>query len=265
MLRHWRRARGLSQLELGLSAGVSARHLSFVETGRSRPGRQLLIRLASHLEIPPGEQNAILEAAGHARLYRERDWEDPELDQIREVFEFLLESHLPNSALVIDAGWNIRMANASHAAMLRWFLGAGSVDSRWSNLVRLTLHPQGLRPYIVNLAEVAAALLGRLERELREVPGDQRLRTLLAEARSYGTFSAPGAPAPANPLLIPIVFEKDGTRFRLISVLSTVLSAVDLTVRGLRLESFFPADPTSRETLAALTAGEEGLAPARGE
>ena len=252
MLRYWRQARGLSQLELGLSAGVSARHLSFIENGRSKPGRDLLIRVAEQLQIPPGEQNALLEAAGHARLHRAREWEDPELDQVREVFAFLLERHLPNSAIVVDAAWNIRMANATHNAMLRWFLGPGSVDRRWSNLVHLTLHPDGLRPFITNLGAVAGALLSRLGREVEEAPGDARLRTLLDEARAYGPFPGPGGAARPNPLLIPISFEKDGTRIRLISVLSSIGAAVDLTVQGLRLESFFPADEISREAISAL-------------
>ena len=187
LVRFWRQARGLSQMALALDVGVSARHMSFVETGRSRPSRTLLVRIAERLEIPGREENALLEASGHARRYRETRLSDPDMGQVTRVLHFLLDRHEPNSAIVLDRHWDIVMSNRAHRVSRDFFLANPDVpDSVRHNLLRLTFHPDALRRQIVNFHVVGPTLLARVERELAEAPGDHRLGELIAEVRSYG-------------------------------------------------------------------------------
>ena len=252
MIRHWRRARGLSQMALALDTHVSPRHLSFVETGRSRPSRALLVRLADRLAIPGREQNAILERAGYARRFRERAWDDPDLDHVRSVLRFLLERHEPHSALVFDAHWNIVMSNRAHRRALAFFLEDAPPEVE-ANLLRLTAHPRGLRPWIVNRDVVVPGLLRSAERALSEAPSDHRLADLLAEVKGYpGLPRAGGGDQTTHPLLLPLHLRKGALEVRLFSVVSTIGTATDVTLQSLRLESFFPADSASEAALATL-------------
>lgn len=255
MLRYWRRARGLSQQALGFEASVSARHLSFIETGKARPGRSLLVRLAGALEIPAREENALLEAAGHARRHSALALTDPRMDHMRATLSFLLDRALPNSAVVMDSAWNVQMANRAHHQVLEWFLGPSARDPRWGNLPRLALHPEGLRPYIVNLGEVADTLVRRIEREVHDRPGDVDLRSLLSELRGLSLPRPPRSGQPHGGLMLPMHFRKGSVEFRLFSVISTLGTPLDVTLQELRLESFFPADQASVEALGALEAG----------
>lgn len=253
LIRFWRQARGLSQMALALDVGVSARHMSFVETGRSRPSRTLLVRIAERLEIPGREENALLEASGHARRYRETRLSDPDMGQVTRVLHFLLDRHEPNSAIVVDRHWDIVMSNRAHRVSRDFFLANPDVpESVRHNLLRLTFHPDALRRQIVNFHVVGPTLLARVERELAEAPGDHQLRELVAEVRSYGPVPSvvPNDDVPAG-VLLPVELRKGSVSVRLFSVISTIGAPIDVTLQELRMESFFPADEASEATLAS--------------
>lgn len=257
-IRHWRHARGLSQMELALEIGVSSRHMSFVETGRSRPGRQVVEGVAEALGLPLREENALLEAAGYARRYPETDLDAPELEEVREVFRFLLDRHEPNSALVFDGAWDIVMSNRVHDRLVARLLGAGEdavPGEVTSNLLRLTFHPDGLRPFIANWSMVGPVLMARVEAEARDAPSHRRLARTLEEVRSYG----PVPPLPPNEELdrlpfLPVHLRAPGLNVRLMSIISTLGTARDVTLQELRMESFFPADEASERALRAALA-----------
>lgn len=260
LIRYWRSARGLSQMTLALDVGVSARHMSFVETGRSNPGRDLVIRLADRLDIPAREENALLEAAGYARRHRRSRLDAPDLERVREVLAFLLERHEPNSALVFDGGWDIVMSNDAHRRAVDYLVGDQELPEEVrGNLLRLTFHPRALRRRIVNWQVVGPVLLDRVERELADAPTDERLRRLLDEVRSYGPIpsSLPADAAPAG-VLLPIHLRKDDVDLRLFSVLSTIGTAIDVTLQELRIETFFPADERSAAAWARVMGSAGG-------
>ncbi|MEM7415671.1 MAG: helix-turn-helix transcriptional regulator [Gemmatimonadota bacterium] len=256
MIRHWRIARGLSQMALALDVGVSARHMSFVETGRSRPSRDLVIRLAQALQIPSREENALLERSGYARRHAETDLGAPEMTQVRKTLRFLLDRHEPNSALVFDRHWNIVMSNRAHRSTLAFLTDGRSLpEDIEQNLIRLTFHPEGLRPFIANWGVVGPALLMRLSRESAAAPSDEGLADLIEEVARYAPMPAARSPELGNAPLLPIHFRKDGVELRLFSVLSTIGSAIDVGLQELMIETFFPADATSEAFVAQLWEG----------
>ena len=179
LLRDWRQRRRLSQLDLALEAGVSARHLSFVETGRSRPSAEMVLHLAEQLDVPLRDRNALLLAAGFAPAYAERPLDAPEMAPVREAIQLVLDGHDPYPAVVVDRRWDVVASNRGLAALMTgvatWLLEPPV------NVMRLSLHPEGAAPRIVNLGEVRAHLLERLGRQV-SVTGDEALRTLLDEA-----------------------------------------------------------------------------------
>lgn len=249
LLRDWRRRRRLSQLDVALEAAVSARHLSFVETGRSKPSRELVLHLAEHLGVPLRERNGLLLAAGYAPLYAESALEAAELAPVREALDTILSGHEPFPAIVVDRRWNLVSANRPALAILADGV-APELLAPPANVLRASLHPEGLAPRIANLAEYAAHVLDRLRRELA-VSGDPELRSLLEELRGYpGVEGGPAAHDPAGELFVPLVLRRsDGTSLRFFSTVATFGTALDITVAELSIESFFPADA---ETAAAL-------------
>lgn len=252
LLRGWRQRRRLSQLSLAVDAEVSQRHLSFVESGRSLPSREMLLRLAEHLSVPVRERNAMLVAAGFAPLYRERPLDAPELAAARGAVERILQGHLPHPALAVDRHWNLLSANRAVHALLAGVGGApppGPV-----NVLRLTLHPDGLAGRILNLAEWREHLLVRLAHEV-ERSADPVLATLLDELKNY--------PAPLRPALAPVADGGIAVPFRLagpegpLSFISTTTvfgTAVDVTLSELAIEAFFPADAETAAAMARLAA-----------
>lgn len=242
LLRQWRVARRRSQLDLALDAGVSSRHLSYVETGRSHPSREMLLRLADALDVPLRERNALLAAAGFAPSYFETGLTTPEMAQVRGAIELTLQHQEPYPAFVLDRHWKIRMANLAAARSLQFFLGAAATES---NMIRLVLHPALLRPVIANWEETAGDLVRRLHDQVASSPADERAKSLLAEVLAY-----PGVPtpwrtreigAPTTPLLTT-VFRKDGVELRLFSTFTTFGTPHDLALEELRIECTFPAD-----------------------
>jgi transcriptional regulator with XRE-family HTH domain len=166
LLRHWRRLRGQSQLTLATEADVSTRHLSFLETGRSTPRREMVLRLAIALDVPLRERNALLAAAGFASVYQESDLDAPEMSMLRRMLDFLLEQHSPFPAVLLDRHWTLRGMNDATFRVLGRFAGsAGPWADQPMNILRITLHPDGLQPWLVNFAEVATELLTGLHRK----------------------------------------------------------------------------------------------------
>lgn len=247
-LRGWRQRRRLSQLGLSAEAGVSQRHLSFLETGRARPSREMVVHLATVLDVPLRERNSLLASAGYAPLYSERGLDEPSMTQVRHVLEFLLRSHEPYPAIVVDRSWDVVMANEAAARLTTALVDPALVPvGDRVNMVRLALHPEGLRRVTVNWQEVATTVMDRLRREAAERPTDAVLQTMLAEAESYpGVAELPRKlTVSGDDLLVPIHYRTDTFEARLFGTIATLGAAYDVTVEELRLETFFPADEAS--------------------
>ncbi|OON63918.1 hypothetical protein B0920_11405 [Massilia sp. KIM] len=252
-LRYWRGKRGVSQLRLSLDSGISQRHLSFLETGRAQPGRDLIIKLGLALDIPLRQRNAMLLAAGFAPAYRERSLSDPEMEAVKQALDFMLRQAAPYPAFVVDRLWNLVMANEPALRMLRFFLDLPShapIPRDGSiNVIRSTLAPDGLRRYLDNWQEVGADLLQWVQREAMGDGPNSEAAQLLDEL-----MALPGlAEAAAQPNLermalpfLPLILRKDGVVLNLFSTITTLGTPHDVTVHELRLESFFPADEASR-------------------
>ncbi len=250
LLREWRQRRRVSQLELALDAGVSARHLSFLETGRSRPSRQMVLHLAEQLEVPLRERNRLLLAAGYAPAYPQHAFDAPELGPVRAALQRVLDAHQPFPAVVVDRGWNLVAANASSELFTRHVDPALLAPP--ANVLRASLHPDGLAPRIANLAEWRAHLLERLRRQI-DVTGDEALAGLLAELAAYPAPDAtPAGRDPSLDLAVPLRFRADDGELAFLSTVATFGTAVDVTLAELSIEAFLPADEA---TAAALGVG----------
>lgn len=250
LLRDWRRRRRLSQLDLGIQAGVSARHLSFVETGRATPSRELLLHLAECLRVPLRERNALLLAAGYAPHYRQTPLEAEQMAPVRAALNLLLAGHDPFPAVVVDRRWDLVSANRSALAMFAEGV-APALLAPPLNTLRLSLHPQGLARRIANLGQYSAHLLMRLHRQA-VLSADPDLAALHEELRAYpGVCEEPPAAAdPAALLFVPLVLRAPGGReLTLFSTLATFGTALDITLAELVIESFHPADEATRAAL----------------
>jgi transcriptional regulator with XRE-family HTH domain len=251
LLREWRAARGVSQLELAMRAGFSARHVSFIETGRTKPSREALLAIAESLEVPLRERNRLLEAAGFAHVYRQTPLDAAEMAHVRSVLQFILDRHEPFGAVLLDRYSNLMMANAAASRMLGALIDP-SLLAPSPNLLRMVCHPLGLRSAIVNWDEVARHLVGRAERELN-YPGDDPVAAdLLAELRGYvgAVRHPPSAHGPAD-LLLPVHIRKGELDVRLFSTIMTLGTPQDVTLQELRVETFFPADEAAAASLDA--------------
>ena len=250
LLREWRRRRRLSQLELALEAGVSARHLSFIETGRSRPSAEMVLHLSERLDVPLRDRNALLLAAGHAPAYAQHDLDAPELGPVRDALDRVLEGHAPNPALVVDRHWGLVAANDAVGVLI-----AGAAPHLLEppvNVLRLSLHPEGVAPRIANLPEWRAHLLDRLGREA-VASGDPALAALHEELAAYPSAGPPVVPdLEASAIAVPLRLRHAGTQLAFISTVTTFGTAVDVTVSELSIESFFPADAATAAALGAL-------------
>jgi transcriptional regulator with XRE-family HTH domain len=256
LLREWRQRRRLSQLELALDAGVSTRHLSFVETGRSRPSRRLLLLLAERLDVPLRERNRLLLAAGYAPVYDQRDLDDPEMSPVRRALQQVLDGHEPYPALVVDGAWEMVAANRPVA-----LLTAGVAPDLLAppvNVLRVSLHPHGLAPRIANLAEWRGHLVDRLDRQIA-LTGNPALLSLREELEDYPAPAAPELVGDGHEIAVPLRVRSEAGELSFISTVSTFGTAVEVTASELSIESFFPAD---EHTAAVLRAAAESL-PAR--
>jgi transcriptional regulator with XRE-family HTH domain len=251
LIRIWRNARGLSQLALAADATVSLRHLSFIETGRSRPSRAMVLKLAEVLDVPLRERNNLLLAAGFAPVYQESALDEPALAAIRHALDAILAQQEPFPALVLDRAWNIRQANGA-ASRFFAFLQAGHATAAPDppNVLRRMFHPDGIRRYVSNWPDVCAALVRRVRREAIGGVTDERAQAILQEVLAYpgvpASLRSPNATQPTTPV-IPIQYVRDGRRFDYFSTVTTLGTAQDITLQELRIECFFPANDTTRD------------------
>ncbi|MEV7684378.1 helix-turn-helix transcriptional regulator [Streptomyces bungoensis] len=252
MLRAWRERRRVSQLELALRADSSARHISFIETGRSRPSEEMVLRLAEHLDVPVRERNALLLAAGYAPHYPETPLDDPALDALREGMERLIQGYEPCPALVVDAGYTVVAANRGVAMLLEGV--PEELMTPAPNAMRLTLHPEGLAPRIRNLREWRGHLLAQMERQLALYRSD-RLRALYEEVAAYPVPGEEPDGEPAAPVpyfALPLRIEHEGRILSFVSSISTFNTPMDVTVAELAIETFLPADPATVKYLRTM-------------
>jgi transcriptional regulator with XRE-family HTH domain len=253
-LRDWRQRRRMSQLDLATEAEISTRHLSFMETGRSVPSREMVLRLAERLDIPLRERNALLVAAGYAPMYRQRPLDDPALAAAKEAVQLILRSHEPYPALAVDRHWNLLASNAMVAPLL------AGVDASLLqppvNVLRLSLHPKGLAPQIVNLGQWRHHLFERLRLQI-QATGDGELRALLEELRAYPVGEDADATRLEGEVLgiaMPLRLRTPAGVLGFISTTTIFGTPVDVTLQELALETFFPADAFTAEALRKLGA-----------
>jgi transcriptional regulator with XRE-family HTH domain len=254
-VKQWRERRRMSQLGLSGEAGISTRHLSFVETGRTQPSRDMVLRLARVLEVPVRSRNELLTAAGYAPMYRETALDAPEMAQVRQALAFMLRQQEPYPAMVLDRHWNIVTANDAMGRVMGLFLDAAAAAAAGApNAMRLCCHPQGLRPYLVNWQPTAAALVQWLHRDWLRT-GDAEIRRLLDELLAYPDvprdWDTVDLDAPTAPFLA-IEMRKGDVRFSFFTLLASLGTPYDITLHELRIECFFPADAATEEALRRL-------------
>lgn len=249
MLREWRQRRRVSQLDLALDGNISTRHLSFLETGRAQPSREMVLNLAEQLSVPLRERNVLLTAAGYAPVFPERKLDDPSLDAARTAVEAVLRGHEPFPALAVDRHWTLVSANSAMAPLLP------DIDPALLeppiNVMRIALHPGGLSQRIVNLPEWRAHLLERLQRQI-EISADPVLIALMEELRGYPAPRAPGPPKPTPPdngIFVPLVLATEAGVLRFFSTVTVFGTPLDVTLSELALECFFPADAATAQAL----------------
>jgi transcriptional regulator with XRE-family HTH domain len=266
MLRRWRTARRLSQQDLALEAEVSSRHLSFVETGRARPSREMVLLLASALEVPLRERNALLQAAGFAPAYHETGLDEPAMSGMLEAVLVILRRSEPSLSIAVDRHWDLVIANGTYAAFLGRLLGpsvppvpAYTVlpEPRFNTMVPL-FDPAGFRSHLVNWGDVARTMMLRLRREAA-LDGDRRTRELLDRLTAFpGVRELMREPEPVGPhaLVVPVEIRFAGALLRFVSTITTLGAPQDITLAELRIESFYPADADTERALASLLEGE---------
>lgn len=257
LLREWRQRRRLSQLDLALDADISTRHLSYVETGRATPSRAMVLHLAEQLEVPLRERNALLTAAGYAPIYRERTLDDPALQAARDAVDLVLRAHEPYPALAVDRHWN--MLSHNRAVLLLMDGIPPELLQSPINVLRLSLHPQGLAPKIVNLAAWRTHLFARLRQQIA-VSADPVLAALLEELMAYPAAQDDGTHEAIEPIAVAVPLQLR-TAAGVLSFISTITvfgTPVDITLAELAMETFFPADAATAQALRHLGDGQAG-------
>ncbi|NJK52381.1 MAG: helix-turn-helix transcriptional regulator [Leptolyngbyaceae cyanobacterium SU_3_3] len=254
LLKQWRDRRGFSQLDLAIESGVSQRHISFIESGRAKPSRKMILELAIVLEIPLRQQNLMLTAAGFAPVHSENDLSSPEMASIRKALDFILKQQEPLPAIIIDRYWNLLLTNNGTNRLLATFIDPSRLRTLFYtdgtiNLMRVIFHSQGLRPFIANWEEFAGHLLGRLHREAssnNDNDNEQSLSlSLFDEIMNYSGVSEiwnTSNRTAQNTLLLTIHLKKNDLRWQFFSTITTLGTPYDITLQELRIECLFPAD-----------------------
>jgi transcriptional regulator with XRE-family HTH domain len=246
LLREWRERRRLSQLDLALDAGVSARHLSFVETGRSNPSQEMVLRLADQLDVPLRDRNGMLLAAGYAPVFSRQGLDDPDMAPVREALDRVLAGHEPYPAAVIDREWEMIAANTAIGALTEGV--AAHLLQPPVNVLRVALHPEGMAPRIVNLGQWRAHLLDGLSRQVAAT-GDPAIAALYEELVGYP--GGDGSSHESNDIVVPLVLDTSRGQLRLLSTVMTFGTAVDITLAELSIEAFLPGDVATAAALMA--------------
>jgi transcriptional regulator with XRE-family HTH domain len=254
LLRQWRERRRLSQLDLALQAEISTRHLSFLETGRSRPSRDMVLRLAEQLEVPLRERNHLLLAGGYAPAFGQTALDAPQMASVRAALRQVLAGHEPYPAVVVDRAWNLVDANGA----VNLLVGQAEPEllAPPVNVLRVSLHPDGMASRIVNLGEWRAHLFGRLRRQIA-LTADPGLAELYQELRAYPCDQPEPdveVPGPGD-VVVPLRFRLDGRELSFLSIMASFGTPLDVTVSELAIESFFPSDPGTASALRDLMAG----------
>ena len=252
LLRQWRNARRMSQQQLAIESEVSTRHISYVENGKSAPSREMVLILASALDLPLRERNSLLSTAGFAPVYRETNLSAPEMQPVRHAFDTILAHHEPYPAIVLTRAWDVVNMNQAFMRLFAFLLEPPVDPIVAQNIMHALFHPQGVRPYVANWEEVASFLIDRLYREAIIELETSESRKLLDALLDY-----PGVPArmhevdlaAAPKVCITVNLEKDGTRLALFSTLTTLGTPLDVTAQELRIESYFPANDVTGEWL----------------
>jgi len=264
LLRHWRTTRRISQLELGLDAEVSARHISFIETGRARPSREMVVILSSVLDVPLRERNALLIAAGYAPIYRETDLNAPQMAQVRQALELILKQQQPFGAIVFNRHWDLVMVNEAYLNMMELLSGTGIrpfepytiTPLPRLNILKMLFDPNGWRPHIVNWESVARSTLDRLHREAIQYR-DPSLRDLLLSLLEYPDvpmrWRDPDFESPQD-VIIPVEIRFGDSSLKLFSTVTTLGTPQDITLQELSIEAFHPADETTAQIIKAMAA-----------
>ena len=259
LLRQWRQHRRMSQLALASEADISQRHLSFLESGRSRPSRDMVMHLAEQLDVPLRERNAILVAAGHAPQYPQHGLDEPELAAATAVVRQILDGHLPHPALAVNRHWELQAANQAIFALLDGV--APDLLEAPVNVLRLSLHPDGLAQRILNLGEWHAHILARLAHEVDQ-SADPKLATLreeLAEmAPDRSRKSRSEAPSQKGRIAVPLYLQGPNGTLSFLSTTTVFGTAVDVTLSEIAIEAFFPADEETARQMSALSVGSAG-------
>jgi transcriptional regulator with XRE-family HTH domain len=244
LLQYWRKTRNLSQLALANEAAVSPRHVCFLETGRAKPSREMVLHLADALSVPLRERNALLTAAGFAPVYRESSLDAPQLASVRAAIDAILEKQEPFPAVVMNRSWDIVKTNTAASRFFGLLLG-GRTPPDAGNVLRLMFHPDGLRPCVTNWEAVALSLVQRLHREAVGGVLDEGARRLLAEILDYPDVPADWRTLDLGTALLPVLpvsFQHGGLRFDFFSAVTVLGTPQDITLQELRIESFFPAN-----------------------
>jgi transcriptional regulator with XRE-family HTH domain len=254
LLKRWRGHRGLSQLALSLDAGVSARHLSWLESGKASPSRAMVLRLAERLDLPLRERNALLLAAGYAPLYGERPLSDPTLASVRVALQSLLDAHEPAPALAVDRHWNLVAHNRLVPLLLAQVAHlAPALRAEPVNVLRLSLHPEGLAPMIENLGAWRQHVLARLQRQWQATQ-DEALAGLLAELRALPA-PAGSPPEDHNSVVVPLVLNTPHGRLSFLTAVTVFGAPHDVTLAEIAIETLLPADAATAAALHGLVHG----------
>jgi transcriptional regulator with XRE-family HTH domain len=246
LLREWRTRRRVSQLELSSEAGVSTRHLSFIETGRAQPSRDMVMRLSEYLELPLRERNLLLLAAGYAPAYAQTPLSAPAMRDVRASLQTLVDAHQPCPALVADHAWNLVLANDAALAFVEGVPDELMTDP--INIIRLVMHPDGFRSRVVNFDDYSEHVLIRLHRQLRAT-GDPAIRDLIRECQSYPGVGRPRASMHAIAPVLALRLSSGDDVLSFFTVVSTLGAPYDVTLDEIVIESFFPADETTARAI----------------
>ncbi len=251
LLKYWRKRAGVSQIDLALECDTSSRHLSCVETERAHPSRHLLLRLCATLDIPLRARNSILISAGYAPLYEKTGLSDPEMAEARCMLANVLRFNEPNPTMLLDNNMDIVMYNDGLEKLFTFFLVDPGMllEEEKPNLNRLTVHPNGLAPHIVEFERIYRVMMERARRSLLTGAPDQRLREVLRELVQYAPEDKTPEENPMAQLVMPLVLERDGRRVSLATTSATLGSNLNVTLQELFIETAYPTDEASEETL----------------
>ncbi len=257
LLRNWRKIRKHSQSDLSLTAGISQRHLSFLESGRSSPSREMVLLLANSLELPLREQNALLNAAGYTGVYSHAGIDQEELTQAHHALDVMLKHHEPFPAIVVDRNWNILMMNNANLKVFGEFVNPTTVwqdigPGKAPNVLRLSLHPKGLRAFTNNWQILGQYFLNNLNSELNSNPYNREARELLDEISNYPDMPDTHLPPDGFKPYLTFELEKPGLKLTFFSLISTFGTPQDVTLQEIRIETFFPANDTTESFLRQL-------------